>query len=75
MLQAGYVKVFIAGGATLAYYFDPDMSRGISLVRLATSYAPATSFGSLCKSSLLLTLLQTMHDVLISSKKELAVGA
>lgn len=62
-------QVYISGGSVLAWYFDPSILDEVSPVRLATGYAFTTSFGSLCASSFLLTVLDVIRRQIESARQ------
>lgn len=66
MLLANQIRVFVTSGAIAQWYFAPPSAlaapRGTTLLSLKHAMGP--SFGSLCLSSLVLTITQIVRDSL-----------
>jgi hypothetical protein len=66
MLLANQIRVFVTSGAVAQWYFAPSGSltapRGTT--RLSLKHALGPSFGSLCLSSLVLTISQLIRDAM-----------
>lgn len=72
MLLANQIRVFVTSGAVAQWYFAPSGSltapRGTT--RLSLKHALGPSFGSLCLSSLVLTISQLIRDAMDNASRE-----